>query len=73
MKGEVKGSKITLTFEPWNFDRLYSPDGKQHLLLCDDCKTPQWVDTLVDAVVCSGCANAAEAMQAADDAAWRRG
>ena len=49
---------ITITYEPWNFDRLYSPDGRHHLLLCEDCKQPEWVEPNVDSVVCEACYNA---------------
>ena len=52
---------ITITYEPGNLDRLYSPDGKHHLLLCDVCQRPEWVAPLVDAVICETCANAAVA------------
>ena len=61
MTTKKNGETITLAYEPWNFDRLYSPDGRHHLLLCDVCGTPEWVEPLTEAFVCSACANAKDA------------
>ena len=56
MKITTNGRFIAITYEPWNFDRLYSPDGKLHLLPCDCCERPEWVEPNVDVVICTACA-----------------
>ena len=56
MKITTNRRSITITYHPWNFDRLYSPDGELHLLLCDCCERPEWVKPNVDVVVCTACA-----------------
>jgi hypothetical protein len=56
MTTTMHGETITISYQPWNFDRLYSPDGRLHLLLCGDCHRPEWVEPNVDAVTCAACA-----------------
>ena len=69
MTTKKSGATITLTFTPWGFDRLYSPDGRHHLLLCDVCGVPEWVTPVTEAFVCDACANARDAPVEAVDAA----
>lgn len=58
MEATYKGSKVTITYEPHNFDRLYSPDGRLHLIPCSaGCGRVEWVAPLVESVMCETCAN----------------
>jgi hypothetical protein len=57
-----KSGEVVIRYNPHNFDRLYSPDGKLHLLPCEgDCGRAVWVQPLTESVLCEDChANPAE-------------
>jgi len=56
MEAKHNGGAVVIRYEPHNFDRLYSPDGKQHLLPCEgDCGRAVWVSPVTDAVICETC------------------
>lgn len=45
----------------WSYDdKLYSPDGLKHLLLCEVCSSPIWVDPPAVSVFCNDCWAATE-------------
>lgn len=36
--------RVILTYHPANGYKLLSPDGKLHLIPCENCHRPQWVE-----------------------------
>jgi hypothetical protein len=57
MEANYKNShEVVIRYSPHNFDRLYSPDGKQHLLPCEGgCGRAVWVQPLTESVMCETC------------------
>lgn len=59
----------------WNIqeDKLYSPDGAQHCLPCEDCGDPQWVSLLTVSVICPLCAPPLDDSDGPDVPGWEGG
>jgi hypothetical protein len=57
MTTNITNQTITVTYRPWSGDKLYSPDGRAHLLPCETCGAPEWVSPAIQAVTCAACAN----------------
>lgn len=55
MEGKIEHDVCVLRFDPWNGDKLVSPGGDRHLLLCDRCFTPAWYRLNVIATLCETC------------------
>lgn len=55
MEGKIENGVCVVRFDPWNGDRLLSPDGDKHLLLCDRCYSAAWYHLHVIATLCETC------------------
>lgn len=48
---------VTIVYNPFESNKLYSPDGSKHLLPCETCGNVQWVSIGTVSVICDSCAN----------------
>lgn len=55
MEGKIENEICVVRFDPWNGDKLLSPNRDQHLLLCDRCHSAAWYNLNVIATLCETC------------------